>query len=253
MITASTYGAPNWVDLSTPDVEASAIFYDGLLGWRVEKTTTPMGDYYIGFAGGQQVAGMMEQSSHMGDMAMWTVFINVEDIDATTEMAQHAGGSVLQGPTPIPDGKVAVVADPAGAMFGLIAGPAPEGTWLSQEPGAVSWIETLTRDTAASEGFYTMAFDWKAETQDYRGTAYTTFSLDSEPVAGMMMMPDTVPAEVPAHWAVYFTVSDCEMAVKRLIELGGNAVAPVMDSDMGRFAVVEDQYGAVFQLMDYIK
>ena len=47
MIDAGTYGAMNWVDLSTPDIAAATEFYSKLLGWTVEKSTTPMGEYFV--------------------------------------------------------------------------------------------------------------------------------------------------------------------------------------------------------------
>ena len=37
MITASTYGAPNWVDLSTPDIEEATRFYGELFGWSFQS------------------------------------------------------------------------------------------------------------------------------------------------------------------------------------------------------------------------
>lgn len=252
MITAGTFGAPNWVDLATPDVEAATALYSCLFGWEIEKTASPMGDYFIGKIAGQQVAGMMEQTPDMSGMpAMWTTFFFVEDLDETVKRVEAAGGAILQKPFAIPDGRVAVAADPTGAMFGLITWPAPEGVWLSREPGAVSWVETLTRDPAASEGFYTVVFDWKAETQDTGVTRYTTFMLDGDPVAGMMVMPDTVPADAPAHWSVYFTVAECEPVVKLAMELGAEVLTPIMEIEIGRFAVLEDPQGAVFELMEY--
>lgn len=252
MITAGTYGAPNWVDLATPDVGAATTFYSRLFGWNIEETRSPMGAYFIATIGGQQVGGLMGQPPDMTGMpAMWTVFFYVEDIDDTITRAEGAGGSVLQAPMDIPEARVAVVADPTGAMFGIISGPRPEGVWLTRKAGGISWVETLTRDPAASEGFYTAVFDWKAETQDFEGTVYTTFLLDDEPVTGMMMMPDSVPTEAPAHWLAYFTVADCEPTVKKALELGGKALGPIMEIGMGRFAVLEDPQGAVFQVMEY--
>ena len=251
MITAGTYGAPNWVDLATPDIEEATKFYGELFGWEFEKSRTPMGDYFIAKRLGREIAGLIEQRSGMGDMALWTIFFNVEDIDMTLATIAGVGGEVLQPAFDVPDGKVGVAADPTGAMFGLFSGPKIDAVWLAQDQGAVSWVETLTRDPAASEGFYSAVFDWKAETSDAEGTRYTTFSLDEDTVAGMMMMPDSVPADAPSHWSVYFAVDDCEPAVRRLIRLGGKPLMPIMDLEMGRFVVAEDPQGAVFQLMEY--
>jgi hypothetical protein len=251
MITAGTYGAPNWVDLATTDVEAAVGFYQGLLGWKVEKTDSPMGDYYIGKSGQHQVGGMMAIPPYDAMVPMWTTFVYVEDVDAIVERVATAGGSVLEKPFDLPEGRVAVVADPSGGMFGVISGPRPEGTWISREPGSVCWVELLTRDTIAAENFYAHVFAWKAETQTYGDTSYTTFSQDGEPVAGMMSMPAEVPAEAPAHWAVYFAVADCSVSVAKAVELGGSILHPAQATAIGSFAVLEDPQGAVFQLMDY--
>ncbi|MEA2058801.1 MAG: hypothetical protein U9O63_08775, partial [Actinomycetota bacterium] len=57
----------------------------------------------------------------------------------------------------------------------------------------------MNRDPAAAESFYATVFDWKAETEVTEGTTYTTFRLDDDPVAGMMMMPDQIGPDVPGH------------------------------------------------------
>jgi predicted enzyme related to lactoylglutathione lyase len=251
MITANTHGAPNWVDLATPDVEGATTFYSKLLDWEVEMSETPMGEYFIGKTSGRQVAGMMKAPPDTGDMAMWTVFINVEDLEETSQKVEAFGGTVVEPPFDIPEARIAVVADPTGAMFGLFSGPDIDGVWLTHDLGGVSWVETLTRDSAASEAFYTAVFDWKAETQDKGGSLYTVFTLDGDMVAGMMTMPESVPPEAPAHWSVYFTVADCENAVARAVDLGGNALMPTMNMDTGRFAVLSDPQGGVFQVMEY--
>ena len=136
-------------------------------------------------------------------------------------------------------------------MLGVISGPPPRGVWYGQDPGRVCWVELLTRDPAAAEGFYAAVFGWKAETQQIGPTVYTTFKLDEGDVGGMMMMPDAVPAEAPAHWSVYFSVPDCRMTEARAVEMGGQVLAPTMEMDMGGFAVLSDPHGAPFDIMDF--
>lgn len=252
MITASTRGAPNWVDLSTTDIDGATSFYRELFGWKIEKTTSPMGDYYIGKTADQQVGGMMEVSPDQAETPpMWTTFFNVDDVDDMVARIEAAGGEVLQAPFDIPEARISVVADPTGAMFGLFAGPKIEGTWLSRKSGTVCWVETMNRDPAAAESFYATVFDWKAETEVTEGTTYTTFRLDDEPVAGMMMMSDQIGPDVPAHWGIYFTVTDCMEIEKKAVELGGQVLRPTMKIEMGQFAVLADPQGAVFQVMDF--
>jgi uncharacterized protein len=254
VIDASTHGAPNWVDLSTPDVEAAMRFYRDLLGWTFERHETPMtpgGDYYIAKAGDAEVGGMMTAGPEQQDLPMWTVFFNVADVDETVGTIAQAGGAVLEPPFDIPDARIAVAADPTGGMFALSSGLQPSGAWLSNSPGAVCWIELLTRDPATAERFYAAVFGWKADTQDYEGTRYTMFTLDGELVAGGMLMPDEVPPEaLAAFWSVYFAVPDCEAAEQRAAALGGTILRPTTEIGTGdKFAVVSDPTGATFQLM----
>lgn len=251
MITASTHSAPNWVDLSTTDIDSALSFYRELLGWTIEKSTTPMGDYYIGKLPDREIGGMMAAPEDEKMPPMWTMFIYVENVDTSVDRVRDAGGIVLEKPFDIPDGRVSIVADPTGGMFGLISGPAPEGTWLSQDVGAICWVELLTRDVATAETFYGQVFDWKAETKVYEDFSYTTFTLDGDQLAGMMMMPDEVPIEAPSHWAVYFTVANCEQAGEKVKDLGGKVIRPAEKIEMGHFAVIEDPQGAIFQLMDF--
>jgi len=252
MITASTHGAPNWVDLSTSNIDEATRFYRELLGWTIEKADTPTGDYFIGKIGDQQVGGMMAADPDWQRPPMWTVFFNVDDVDEVASAIEQAGGSILQKPFDIPEARIAVAADPTGAMFGLFGGPEIDGVWMTRDSGGVCWVETMTRDTAAAESFYATVFGWKAETQEMEGGSYTTFVLDGEMVAGMMAMPDEMDVSIPAHWGHYFTVLDCEDAAARVATLGGSVLKPMTQLEMGRFAVVADPQGAVFQIMDFV-
>lgn len=252
-MSATTHGAPSWVDLSTPDVDASIDFYRELLGWEFETQTTEMGEYHVASVGGRQVCGLMAQSAEMGDVpSSWTVFIDVADIDEAVRAFVDAGGRILQPPFPIPGGaKVSVATDPVGAMFALISGgPAPERSWLSRRPGAACWVETLSRDVAASRRFYESVFGWVASTDEV-DHPYTTFMLDGMPIAGLLEMPAQVPDEAPSHWAVYFAVADCERTERLAEDLGGSVLVPATPVEVGRFAVLADPLGAAFDVMDF--
>jgi predicted enzyme related to lactoylglutathione lyase len=52
--------------------------------------------------------------------AFWLYYFNVADVDAAAQRARSAGGQVLEGPTDIPNGRVARCTDPQGAVFALI-------------------------------------------------------------------------------------------------------------------------------------
>ena len=58
---------------------------------------------------------------------MWGVYFAVDDTDKAAEIAKANGGTVLQEPMDIPPGRMAVLADPAGAMFYVIKTDASPG------------------------------------------------------------------------------------------------------------------------------
>lgn len=253
MITTHTMNVPGWADLSTPDPAAAREFYAALLGWHVETTDTPMGEYHIGKLGDLDVAGMM--ATPPGEESIppaWTMFVVVPDVAESLAAASAVGGTVLQAATPIPDGRVGVLADPSGAMFGVMSydEPPPDVAWLSHRPGSVCWFDLLTRDPMAAVPFYEAAFGWEAET--HHGLPFTTFSLHGDAFAGMLAMPDEVPADVPSHWSVYFAVEDADAAEARAIDLGATVVRPTFadEGGPGRIAVLADPTGATFDLLE---
>jgi predicted enzyme related to lactoylglutathione lyase len=255
MIDAATFGAPNWVDLSTADITSATRFYSRLLGWDVDVIASEMGDYHVGKIGDFEVAGMMAQDPAMRGMpTVWTTFIYVENVTATVHHVEESGGKVVQPPFEIPGGAwVSVVVDSTGAMFSVISGgETPEGMYFSNEPGRVCWVELLTRDPAAASAFYSDVFGWDPAIDSSGGTEYTVFELGDENVCGMLMMPVEVPAAAPAHWSVYFAVADCEDAARHATELGGRVLRPPTEIGTGKFAVLEDPQGGVFNVMEMV-
>jgi predicted enzyme related to lactoylglutathione lyase len=65
----------------------------------------------------------------------------------------------------------------------------------------------------------------------------------------MMQKPPMLPAEVPPHWAVYFSVADTDVSVARILELGGSVLMAPIDIEPGRFAAVADPTGAAFNVI----
>ncbi len=245
-------GTISWVDLSTRDIEGAQRFYAKLLGWELEVQRTPMGEYTVASSGGREVAGMMAQAQEMaGAPAIWTVFVVIDDMEATLAGVTGAGGSVAQTPFQIPGGaRVAVVTDRS-AMFALISGGREPGyPYFSDELGTVCWAELMTGDVEAATEFYREVFGWTVETDDTGPVAYTVCSLDGDAVAGLIARPDDLPAEAPDSWSVYFTVADCEATEQRAVELGGSVILSATPTPMGPFAVLADPDGAAFQIME---
>ena len=92
--TSYTPGTPCWVDLGTPDIEASAQFYGSLFGWSVEEdeNAEQTGGYRVATLKGQAVGGVMKIMQE-GQPPAWSSYVSVEDVDATAAKAKEAHGS----------------------------------------------------------------------------------------------------------------------------------------------------------------
>jgi predicted enzyme related to lactoylglutathione lyase len=115
-------GTVVWNELITNDPKAVS-FYEDVLG--VTTTTVDMGaDKYTMFqVAGKEVGGTMPPQA-AGVPNHWHVYFEVHDADASAAKVTELGGSVVVPPFDTPIGKMAVVADPQGAVFSLFQAPA---------------------------------------------------------------------------------------------------------------------------------
>lgn len=244
-------GTPSWVDLASPDPDASARFYGGLFGWEAVETgpVEESGGYRMLKRDGRTVAGLGPTQAE-GQPAMWTTYVSTDDAESVAAKVRDAGGQVVMEPFDVLGvGRMAVFVDPGGAYFSVWQPQTHHGADVVNEPGALSWNELATRDIDAAKAFYGAVFGWEGETNAYGETSYTEWKLGGRSVGGMIAMNEQWPAEVPPHWMVYFAVEDADAAVARAEELGGRVAVPPTDTPAGRFAVLNDPHGAVFSVI----
>jgi predicted enzyme related to lactoylglutathione lyase len=183
---------------------------------------------------------------------VWSMYVTVASADDAAAATAAAGGRVIVPPMDVLDvGRMAVLTDPVGAFFSVWEPRAHKGAGLVNEAGALCWNELMTTDVDASVTFYGSVFGWTADTHGEGEGAYTEFKVNDRAIAGMMLKPAMVPAEVPPNWGVYFAVDDTDAAVARAGELGASLVVPPTDIEPGRFAVLADPTGAVFNVLAF--
>ena len=113
-------GALVWNELQSPDLDASASFYGELFGWKLEEFPG-MPDRYLTIQNGEHVNGGMRELTPPSPPS-WLTYFGVEDLAAALAKVGELDGSTLAGPIDIQMAKLAVVADPQGAVFALYAG-----------------------------------------------------------------------------------------------------------------------------------
>jgi hypothetical protein len=242
-------GTPSWVDLSSPDPDAAAVFYGELFGWEVPPARPDTGGYRMAEQRGLPVAGIGPRMQE-GMPPAWTTYVATADADATAAEVTAAGGQTFLPPMDVLDvGRMAVFADPAGAVFAVWQPGKHQGAGIVNEPVSLSWNELATRQPDAAVAFYQRVFGWQPRTMAMGESSYTEWLLDGASVGGMMPMDDSFPAQVPAHWRAYFAVADTDATVARATELGGAVHVPPMDIPQGRFAALADPDGAMFSVI----
>ncbi|MDR2722147.1 MAG: VOC family protein [Cellulomonadaceae bacterium] len=240
-------GAPTWIDLATPDLDASVTFYTGLFGWGHTDLGPEAGHYGMFTKGGRKVAGIIEAAP--GQPQIWAVYLRTDDINTSITLAGQAGGMLLAGPHRMPgEGSLAAVADAAGAPVFFFQPGGSNGFEVIDEAGAAVWFEQWSSDYDASVDFYRTAAKWPVnvmdDSPDFR---YCTYGAGESARAGIFDA-----AEVFVHdggqsaWHVYFGVDDVDAALATAVELGGTVTGDPHDSPHGRLVQVTDPHGTTF-------
>ncbi|MEV6829756.1 VOC family protein [Amycolatopsis sp. NPDC051102] len=240
-------GTPSWVDLMVPDQAKAVAFYSGLLGWDVQRGGEETGFYGMAELRGRPVAGIGQTPPGQDIPAVWTTYLAVSDVDRTVTAITEAGGQVVMPVMEVmKEGRMAVVADPAGAVFGLWEAGHHLGTQVTSALGTPAWNECMSRDYAAAKPFYEEVFGYGFQDISSDQFTYAVLLIDGRPVGGLGALPESVPAEVPSHWLTYFWVPDAEAAAAKVVELGGTVQGKPFDSPYGRQVRVTDDQGVPF-------
>jgi predicted enzyme related to lactoylglutathione lyase len=257
-------GVPCWVDTWQSDPATAAAFYADLLGWETERTTTQEAgpEYVVCRLRGRDVAaigsGADTERADTGAAApaAWTTYVQVASVDDTVAKAREAGGAIVAPPFDSLDGgRIAILADPAGATFGVWAPGAHRGAQLVNEAGAWAMSVLLCDDSEPAKRFYGATFGWTGDPFPLGDAEATLFRLGGY-VGGEPTQP--VPRDVvavmapafgrPAGWTINFWVDDADATAAKAPELGGAVLAGPFDTPISRDAVIADPAGAVFSV-----
>jgi len=111
-----------WADLMTPDPARAKEFYTGLFGWRIIKgENDPSG--YLHIANGEKFIGGIPPANFRDPNVPphWLVYFLVANCDETAAKAKELGAKTHLAPMTIEKvGRMAILADPQGAVFAII-------------------------------------------------------------------------------------------------------------------------------------
>lgn len=254
-MTAHAPGTFCWTDLAAHDVKVAERFYTTLFGWTAEHTQfgPAEDDVYIMLRkDGQDAAALypMDPTQRsQGVPSSWLNYVTVESAARAAARARELGGTVLADAFEVMDlGRMALLSDPTGAVFAAWEPGGHIGAGVRDEPGAMCWNELGTRDTARAGEFYTGLFGWEPTPFDGGNLPYTMFMRGDAPTAGMYpVTPDM--GDMPTAWTPYFAVEDPDETARRAEELGGTVLHPPFDLTVGRWALLQDPQGAMFNVI----
>ncbi|MGW3594008.1 VOC family protein [Streptomyces sp. NPDC005167] len=140
-----------------------------------------------------------------------------------------------------------------GAVGKRESGRGESGTGESRKGGSeTSGSETSGSETSGSEA---PESGISGSGADVPGVDFRMWSpAGTEPgpdtaIGGRSVITDAFPAEMPSYFLNYFAVADCDATAETGVHLGGRVSVPPFDIPYGRMAVLHDNQGAEFAVL----
>ncbi len=248
-------GAFCWVDLATTDPEGAKAFYGELFGWQAEDM--PVDEemtYAVQRLGGDDICGLYELPADQREQGVppyWHTLVNVESADAAAERSRDAGGEILAEPFDVLDaGRMAVVQDPAGAVFSVWQARAHIGATRVNDVGCMGWNELNTSEPEKASEFYSALFGWEMEPMEEDGKLSYVLIKNNGWMNGGVMPVTEQHGDAPPFWLPYFTVASCDESANRIKDLGGAILVEPFEPGAGRISVANDPQGAAFAIFE---
>jgi predicted enzyme related to lactoylglutathione lyase len=243
-----------WVDLVTPDLPAAEKFYSALFGWTYQQLHVGKSDYALISADGHAIGGMIERPFPVREhhQPAWLTFIAVRDVDAAKRNAVAHKAKVLADSASYgPRGRQAVLADPEGAVFAILASGSGDPPDFLAAPGDFIWSSLHAKSPDDEAAFYQDLFGYEVfETESDDATEHVLFSSDDFARASANALPSG--GHRHAHWLNFVRVASCSDAAAKATAAGGRVVVePHPDRQGGMVALLADPAGAVFGVMEW--
>ena len=248
----SIHGRFVWEELMTTDVASAISFYGKVAGLKSEKA--PFDPNYTMFKGSaRNMGGVMAlpgEAKQGGTPPMWISYIGANNTDDTARKIVQFGGKVHKQPWTIADGgRIAIVADPQGAVFALYSNPKATDPPPAHKLGDASWHELATSDYIAAFSFYQNVFGWRVLNDMDMGPGMGVYRLfgpadSGDQLGGMYTKPAQQPG--PPAWLPYIKVANIVKATDQAKALGAFIMHGPADVPGGKITMATDPQGVMF-------
>lgn len=243
-----------WSDLVCDDVEQAKEFYSQVFGWHFNNAGTAENPYLLVTQGEQQpVAGVTvyKKQAESDRAARWIRQMSVASVAETSKTIAEAGGKVLIPERHLPGrGDIALVADPEGALFGLIHAENGDPEDLFPEMNTFIWQELWANDAMAMAKFYSSFADYTIREQKTDNDIDEIHLLKGEqPRAGIIQIKRE---DIDSAWLPYIRVTNLQQTLEKVRQAHGDIiVAPSAEIREGKVAVIRDSQGAALGLVEW--
>jgi hypothetical protein len=246
-----------FLELVTPDIDAAKQFYGRLLGWTFRDIAAEGTVYAEASLEGRPVAGLVQRPLPPGQQHQpaWLGFFAVEDVDAAVKIALEHGAKLLFPAQSFPNrGREAVLADPQGAVFALLASSSGDPPDVLAAPGEWIWSSLIATDADADAAFYQALFGYEVfDLPAEPGVQHLILASQDYARASANSRPPQAP-DLPPNWINYVRVGDASKTAAQAVALGGRVlVEPHLDRQGGKLAVVADPQGAPIGLLEWVE
>ena len=260
---ANPAGSFIWYELMTPDPTAIAPFYSAVIGWTIggpEPQQSGGKDYrMIGRSDGKFAGGVLPLSADMqknGARPLWLGYLSTSDVDGKLSAIVAEGGKIQMPATDLPNvGRIAMVTDPQGVPFYVMAPVPPPGVpdatsdvYDRHARQRVNWNELASPDLAASKAFYSGHFGFEFNESMNMGPMgdYCFIDHHGERIGAVMQRQDE---QQPAVWLFYIGVPSIAAATRAIETNGGKVLMGPHEVPTGEWIVIAtDPAGAGFGL-----
>ncbi|RKH25712.1 VOC family protein [Corallococcus sp. AB018] len=251
-----------WYELMTHDPDAAAKFYGAVVGWKITapSESMPSGqDYRMIMRGdGGSAGGVLRLSQDMvqhGAQPCWLGYLHVADVDASIQAMVADGARVLMPRMDLPVGKIAMVADPMGTPFYVMAPIPPPGkpdaksdVFDVKASQRIRWNELASPDLTRAKTFYAKHFHFQFNEVMPMGPMgdYCFVDHDGVRLGAIMQKPAENPGPT-GTWLFYFGVPSVAEAQRAITANGGKVLQGPHEVPGGDWIVVAtDPSGAAF-------
>ena len=257
------HGGFIWYELMTDDADKARAFYKDVIGWDIGAGSDMPGDMdyrMIHRSDGGMAGGMLVMDEGMkanGPPPCWIGYVDHPDVDAAVMAIEEAGGTCHMGPQTMEGvGRMAMVADPQGAMI-YVMSPTPPAddpdaqsdVFSVDKPQHCRWNQLQTSDPDGALELYQRLFGWKqegsmpmSELGDYRFIQHGDTG-----IGAVMPLMDDVDRPV---WSYFFGVDDIDRAAKAVVAGGGRLDHPIEQIPGGEYSThCFDPQGAGFGIV----